>query len=114
VSLKDLIQSDINDVFMNPDDFCDFHRIEGHRILCSIDSDSLISVSEGAADMAADMGMNESTIKIYASTSALLEIGVSYRGYGASIEFDGRLYTVMSWFENKGMTEITMAVPLTN
>lgn len=110
MSLKDLIQSDINDVFMNPDDFCDFHRIEGRRILCSIDSDSLISVSEGAADM----GMNESTIKIYTSTSALLEIGVAYRGYGASIEFDGRLYTVMSWFENKGMTEITMAVPLTN
>lgn len=110
MSLKDLIQSDINDVFMNPDDFCDFHRIEGHRILCSIDSDSLISVSEGAADM----GMNESTIKIYASTSALLEIGVAYRGYGASIEFDGRLYTVMSWFENKGMTEITMTVSLTN
>jgi hypothetical protein len=110
VSLKDLIQSDINDVFMNPDDFCDFHRIEGHRILCSVDSDSLLGVNAGVADM----GMNESTIKIYASTSALLEIGVSYRGYGASIEFDGRLYTVMSWFENKGMTEITMAVPLTN
>lgn len=110
MSLKDLIQSDINDVFMNPDDFCDFHRIEGHRILCSIDSDSLLSVNAGVADM----GMNESTIKIYASTSALLEIGVAYRGYGASIEFDGRLYTVMSWFENKGMTEITMAVPLTN
>lgn len=112
MTLKDLIQSDINDVFMNPDDFCDFHRIEGRRILCSVDSDSLISVSE--KEGVADMGMNESTIKIYASTSDLLEIGVSYRGYGASIEFDGRLYTVMSWFENKGMTEITMAVPLTN
>ena len=37
--LKDLIASDIDAVFINTDDFCDTHTIEGKKIDCSIDND---------------------------------------------------------------------------
>jgi hypothetical protein len=107
VSLKDLIASDIDDVFINTDDFCDAHKIEGHEINCSIDNDEMAQLSGGE-----EFGIGESLLRIFAKTADLADAGLSYMGYGSHIEVDGRIYTVTDWIENMGMTEIKLIVPV--
>ena len=107
MSLKNLIASDIDDVFINTDDFCDEHIIEGEKINCSIDNDEMSSLSGGE-----EFGVGESVLRIFAKTGDMTDAGLTYAGYGSHIEVDGQIYTVTSWFENKGITEIRMIVPL--
>lgn len=106
MSLKDLIAADIDDVFINTDDFCDAHVIEGVSIDCSIDNDEMAQLSGGE-----EFGIGESVQRIFAKTSDLSDAGLSYKGYGSHIEVDGKIYTVTGWIENMGMTEIHMIVP---
>lgn len=107
MSLKNLIASDIDDVFINTDDFCDEHLIEGVKVNCSIDNDEMASLSGGE-----EFGIGESVLRVFAKTEDLSGAGLSYEGYGSHIEVDGQIYTVTSWFENKGMTEIRLIVPM--
>lgn len=104
--LKDLIASDIDAVFINTDDFCDTHTIEGKRIDCSIDNDEMAQLSGGE-----EFGIGESVLRVFAKTSDLSDAGLVYKGYGSHIEIDGDIYTVTDWIENMGMTEIHMVVP---
>lgn len=107
MKLKDLIASDIDDVFINTDDFCDAHTIEGKTINCSIDNDEMARLRGGE-----EFGVGESVLRIFAKTSDLLDAGLVYKGYGSHIEVDGRIYTVTDWIENMGMTEVHMIVPV--
>lgn len=107
MTLKDLIASDIDKVFINTDDFCDEHSIEGVSIKCSLDNDEMNQLSGGD-----EFGVGESVYRIFAKTSDLSDAGLSYMGYGSHIEVDGRIYTVTDWIENKGITEIHMLVPV--
>ncbi|MBE5899521.1 MAG: hypothetical protein E7279_07955 [Lachnospiraceae bacterium] len=107
MSLKSLIASDIDDVFINTDDFCDEHIIEGEKINCSIDNDEMSSLSGGE-----EFGVGESVLRIFAKTEDLSDAGLSYEGYGSHINVDGQIYTVTDWHENMGMTEIQMIVPV--
>ncbi len=106
MSLKDLIASDIDNVFMNTDDFCDTHVFEGISIVCSVDRDEMAQLSGGE-----EFGIGESLLRVFAKTSDLEGAGLKYKGYGSHIEMDGRIYTVTDWIENKGITEIRMIVP---
>lgn len=107
MSLKDLIKSDIDKVFINTDDFCEEHKIEGKKIKCSLDNDEMAQLSGGD-----EFAVGESVLRIFAKTKDMSDAGLSYRGYGSHIEVDGRIYTVASWIENMGMTEVRLIVPL--
>lgn len=107
MSLKNLIASDIDTVFINTEDFCDEHIIDGAKINCSFDNDEMSKLSGGE-----EFGVGESVLRIFAKTKDLSDAGLTYAGYGSHIEVDGQIYTVTSWFENKGITEIRMIVPL--
>ena len=107
MSLKDLIASDIDKVFINADDFCEPHIIEKKSINCSIDNDEMAQLSGGE-----EFGIGESVLRVFAKTSDLSDAGLSYKGYGSHIEVDGKIYTVTDWIENMGMTEIRMIVPV--
>lgn len=107
MSLKQIIASDIDDVFIDADEFCDEHTIAGEQILCSIDNDEMSSLPGGE-----EFGVGESVLRIFAKTSDLNDAGLVYQGYGSHIEVDGREYMVSYWYENKGMTEIKLVVPL--
>ena len=107
MSLKDVIASDIDNVFINIEDFCDEHIIEGVKINCSFDNDEMSNLSGGE-----EFGIGESVIRIFAKTSDLSDAGLEYQGYGSHIEVDGRIYTVTYWYENKGITDIKLVVPL--
>ena len=107
MTLKELIASDIDDVFINSDDFCDEHTIEGKTIICSIDNDEMAQLPGGE-----EFGVGESVLRVFAKTADLSDAGLVYRGYGSHIDVDGRIYTVTDWVENKGITEIHMLVPV--
>ena len=107
MTLKDLIASDIDDVFIDTDDFCDTHIIEGMEIECSLDNDEMTNLSGGD-----DFSVGESVLRIFARTSDLSDAGLVYRGYGSRMEVDGNIYMVINWVENMGMTEIHISVPL--
>lgn len=107
MSLKNLIASDIDKVFLNTDDFCEEHIIEGETIVCSLDNDEMSQLAGGD-----EFGVGESVYRIFAKTSDLSDAGLKYMGYGSHIEVDGRIYTVTDWIENMGMTEIHMLVPI--
>lgn len=102
-----MIASDIDGVFINTDDFCDTHTIEGQSIDCSFDHDEMSQLSGGE-----EFGIGESMLRIFAKTTDLSDAGLSYEGYGSHIEIDGRIYTVIDWIENMGMTEIRLIVPV--
>jgi len=106
MKLKEMITSDIDGVFINTDDFCEEHKIEGAPIACSIDSDSMLQLSGGET-----YSIGDSEQHIFAKTAELEAAGLSYRGYGSVIDIDGEMRTVTAWIENMGVTEIHLVLP---
>ena len=84
-SLKDLIASDIDLVFMQLEDFGEVHKIEGKSITIIIDNDTLVTL-------------------IFARTEDL----EGEKAPGSALNVDGRECTVDSWAENLGITQIAL------
>lgn len=105
MSFKDVIARDLN-TFINLDEFAEKHLIKGESVVCVIDSDVLAQRNGGT-----EFGIDELDIVVYAKTELLEQKGIHRTGYGSHIDVDGRIYTVMSWAENMGMSEITLSVP---
>ena len=80
-SLKDLIASDIDLVFMQLEDFGEVHKIEGKSL-----------------------GVAESDTLIFARTEDL----EGEKAPGSALNVDGRECTVDSWAENLGITQIAL------
>ena len=59
-SLKDLIASDIDLVFMQLEDFGEVHKIEGKSITIIIDNDTLVTMKNGNI-----LGVAESDTHLY-------------------------------------------------
>lgn len=47
MSFKDQIQQDLDAVFLNVDEFAEYHRIEGKRIAVVVDNDRLQKLKQG-------------------------------------------------------------------
>lgn len=65
-SLKDLIASDVDLVFMQLEDFGEVHKIEGKSITIIIDNDTLVTMKNGNI-----LGVAESDTLIFARTEDL-------------------------------------------
>ena len=89
-SLKDLIASDIDLVFIQLEDFGEVHKIEGKSITIIIDNDTLVTMKNGNI-----LGVAESDTLIFARTEDL-------EGEKAPE------CTVDSWAENLGLTQIAL------
>lgn len=103
MSLFEQIKSDL-DIFLSTDDFAEAHLISGQSIVCMIDSD-VLNQHSGTEEFA----VNESDIIIYTKTTLLEENGIERQGYGSSLNVDGNLYTVITWTENKGISQISLS-----
>lgn len=98
-TLKDLIASDIDLVFMQLDDFGEIHRVEGEEITIVIDNDTLAAMKNGSI-----LDVAESDMLIFAKTEDL----PGKKAPGSAINIDGRECTVDLWTENLGITQITL------
>lgn len=47
MSFKDQIEKDLVDVFLNTEEFAEFHRVEGARIAVVVDKDQLNKLKQG-------------------------------------------------------------------
>ena len=107
-TFKECLTEDLS-VFVNSLEFAEEHMIEGHSIMCSLDSDVL--QERAGAD---ELGMNEKNIRIFAKTEELANEELQELGFGAHLNVDGAEYVVQSWSDNFGMTEIVLSANLMN
>lgn len=98
-TLKDLIASDIDLIFMQLDDFGETHRVEGKEITIVIDNDTLTEMKNGNI-----LGVAESDLLIFARTEDL----PGEKAPGSAINIDGRECNVDLWTENLGITQIAL------
>ena len=97
-TLKELIASDIDLIFMQLDDFGEIHRVEGKEITIVADSDTLASMKNGNI-----LEVAESDMLFFARTEDL----PGKKAPGSAINIDGRECTVDLWIENLGISQVT-------
>lgn len=98
MSLKGEIINDINNVFLNFDDFAEEHIIEGKKVLCIYDDESL-KTRQGSAEI----GIDESTLLIFAKVEDLPK-----RKKGGLLNVDHKEYMIDDWKVNFAMAEIAL------
>ena len=98
-TLKELIASDIDLIFMQLDDFGETHRVEGEEIVIVIDNDTLATMKNGNI-----LDVAESDMLFFAKTEDL----PVKKAPGSAINIDGRECTVDLWTENLGISQVTV------
>ena len=98
MSLKGEIINDIDNVFLNFDDFAEEHIIEGKNVLCIYDDEAL-KTRQGSAEI----GIDESTLLIFAKVEDLPK-----RKKGGLLNVDHKEYMIDDWKVNFAMAEITL------
>ena len=99
MSLKTNILEDIDNVFMNMQDFGEEHTIDNKKVVCVIDDDAL-KIRSGSNELS----VSESTLLLFAKESELPKRKVA----GDEILIDGRIYIVDDWKVNFGVAEIVL------
>lgn len=102
MSFKDEIQSDLDAVFMQSDEFAAHHRVEGKEIACIVDSDRGQRKSDGAMYDLAEMDF-----VLIAKTADL----PPRKAAGNLLNLDGKELTVSTWDEQDGITIIGLLSP---
>ncbi len=91
-TLKDLITADIDNVFMNLDEFADKHRVDNAVIQCILEDATINAVNDLRF-------LSEATYRLYARESDLPR----RRNPGQVIHIDGVGYTIVTWKVEMGM-----------
>ena len=96
-AFKDAVADDVKGVFLNADEFSDYHDIDGERVLCQIDSDV---TGPAKADLE---GVFVNTVVVYVASLDLVRRPVE----GQPISIDGRLFFVANVSDEQGILAIT-------
>lgn len=99
MSLKDIIKADIDDVFLNLEDFGEEHVIDGRMITWVEDSDEL-KARQGSNDLS----VTESSLLFFAKNSDLPK----QKAIGEKLIIDGRVHVIDDWKSNHGVSEIAV------
>ena len=91
-TLKDLMAEDVGAVFLNPDEFAEYHSLNGKRTLCQIDRNLTTQ-----ADVNLE-GIFINAITIYVSTDDMTK-----PKEGALLRVDGSMHIVRSVSEEGGV-----------
>lgn len=98
-AFRDMVKTDRDGVFLNPDEFGDPHMIDGKEVMAVVDEPQLEGSSMDAAALA------EVDIIVFAKCEDL----PTPRPTGDTLIVDGRLFTVQTWRVDCGMAEIALA-----
>ena len=98
MSFRDEILNDINNVFLNLEDFGEEHIIDGKAVICMFDDDAL-KIRSGSNELS----VSESTLLLFAKESDL-----SRKIAGDDLMIDGRIYVVDDWKVNLGIAEVAL------
>ena len=98
MSFKDDILNDINNVFLNLEDFGEEHIINGKPVICTFDEDAL-KIRSGSNEL----NVSESTLLLFVKESDLPR-----KVAGDDLHIDGRIYVVDDWKVNLGVAEVAL------
>ncbi|KEO84761.1 hypothetical protein [Tumebacillus flagellatus] len=101
MSFKDFLQSDLQNVFLNPDEFGETHKIDGAEVICIVDSDSLSS-------QPVHEGVYLAVVRLFVEKRLLKEKVPKKYAIGSRLNLDGQMYYVSNLANNVGMLEFTL------
>lgn len=99
MDFKTMVASDLQEVFLNLDEFGEEHEIDGNIVVCVIDSDGLREKQGGTSK-----ALSEADKMIYARIEDL----PFQKGYGDTLMVDGVPYIVNTWDEDMGIATISL------
>lgn len=97
---QQMVEEDIDEVFLDLDEFASLHLVEGREISAMMDTDDRLELSGGEK-----LGVSRSSIRIFARIEDL----PPRREEGASLNVDHREYIVDSWSEEMGMASVSLS-----
>lgn len=99
MSFKDTVAADIENVFLNSEEFAETHIIEGTAVKCVFNSDTQDKIKDGRI-----LGQIEADVVIYGKASDMPR----QRGPESIVNVDGKEMTVVKWGENAGLVELAL------
>lgn len=101
MDFKEMLNFDLENTFLNLEEFGEEHEIDGENVVCVIDSDNLRE-KQGLASKA----IAEADKMLFVKSE-----DVPYqKGYGETLMLDGVPYVVQTWDSNMGLTTITLTI----
>lgn len=98
MSFKDELLKDIDNIFLNLEDFGETHIIDGKSVVCMLDDDAL-KMRQGSNDLS----VSESSLLLFAKESDLPR-----KAAGDTVTINGRIYIIDDWKVNLGVAEIVL------
>lgn len=102
MNFKEILQSDVHEVFMNADEFCDMHVVNGKEMAVQIDSNEQIEREKRMNQHMDGIYKNQKLIYVAASDFGNLP------AQGSKIIIDGKMYTVVDAVSEDGIHSITI------
>ena len=98
MSFKDELLTDIDNIFLNIEDFGETHIIDGKPVICMLDDDAL-KIRQGSNELS----VSESSLLLFAKASDLPR-----KVAGDTVTINGRIYIIDDWKVNLGVAEIVL------
>lgn len=105
MTFKEQVAADIDNVFLNFDEFGEYHDVEGKQVLMIIDNDKLAELKMSQKEKSQILELVEADLLLYARTADLpksLEPG-------NLINFDGKVMIIRYSNAAMGITELAIA-----
>lgn len=103
-TFKDYLNDDIQDVFLNPNEFAELHLLDGTLISMVIEKEIVDSKTGLGQEF------EDATQGIFETVIVLILKAVDYKKplVGAKVKLDGKYYYVINAFEDYGMLTIKL------
>lgn len=103
-TFKDYLNEDIQDVFLNPNEFAELHLLDGTLISMVIEKETVDSKTGLGQEF------EDATQGIFETVIVLILKAVDYKNplVGAKVKLDGKYYYVINAFEDYGMLTIKL------
>ncbi len=102
MSFKEILESDVHEVFMNVDEFSDMHMVNGKGMAVQIDSNEQIEREKRLYQHVDGIYKNQKLMYVAASDFGKLP------AQGSKVTVDGKLYTVTDAISEGGIYSITI------
>lgn len=102
MSFKEILKSDVHEVFMNVDEFSDMHMVNGKEMAVQIDSNEQIEREKRMNQHIDGVYKNQKLMYVAASDFGKLP------AQGSKVTVDSKLYTVTDAISEDGIYSITI------
>lgn len=100
MSFKEILAEDVNSVFLNLEEFADYHDIDGRQVRVVVDSDTLL---KRQLKLNREAGVYDGDLLFFARASDM-----DLPPIGKVIRFDGRPCRVVNTQEAGGLLTVTL------